>query len=175
MISISLGVPADSKSFFEFIDKDEKKSRAYFLAALQRAQDAGIIMLGANSNNPERDLVLEPVAPGNSPGVLSVANVNFAGVLQSAYGRNVDLAFYGTEVTVWRGDQEGYRVVKGASLATPLVALTMAVAKSLDPKLNYQQARTLRGACEKNIIGKKNISSGCVFSPEKFIKGLKSN
>lgn len=174
VISMSLGVPTDIKAFFEFIDRDETRSRAYYLAAVRRARDAGILMVGANSNNPDRDLVLEPVTPTNSPGVISVANVNFSGVMQSAYGRNVDLAFYGTGITVWGGAKEGYRVVKGASYATPLVAFAVAVGKSLKPDLTYDNVSLLRKSCERPIVGRKNISSGCVFSPEKFIKTLQT-
>lgn len=174
VISMSLAVPADSPAFFQFLDKNEYKSRGYYVGALRRAEQAGIILLGATSNDPDRDLLQDPVAPANSPGVISVANVNFEGVLQSAYGRNVDLAFYGTDIFVWRGDLEGTQVVKGASLATPLVALTLAVAKSLKPNLRDTDLASIKAACEKKIIGQKKISSGCIYSPRKFIESLKT-
>lgn len=172
VISMSIGVDAQSNSFFQFIDKNRQKSLTYYQAAVKRAQDKGILMVGSASNDPARDLVKEPVAPANSVGVISVGNVNFDAKIQSAYGANVDLAWYGTELYAWYGEKDGYRTVKGSSYSTPLVALTLAVAKSLKPDLSFKDVSLFRTSCEKTITGSKNIKSKCVFSPEKLIQKL---
>lgn len=172
VISMSIGVDTESNSFFQFIDNNKQKSLAYYHAAVKRAQDKGILMVGSASNNPARDLVKEPVAPANSTGVISVGNVNFDAKIQSAYGANIDLAWYGTGLYAWYGEKDGYRTVKGSSYSTPLVALTLAVAKSLKPDLSFKDANLFRTSCEKTITGSKNIKSKCVFSPEKLIQKL---
>lgn len=172
VISMSLGVDQRSDSFFRFIDNDLKKSRAYYQAALDRAVKDNILLVGTTSNDPARDLVKEPVVPGNSDNVIQVANVSFDGKVQSAYGQNVDLAFYGTGLYAWYGEKDGYRTVKGSSYSTPLVALTMAIGKSLKPTLSVKNINLMRAACEKPIIGKKNVISKCVFSPQKYIQSI---
>jgi subtilisin family serine protease len=172
VINMSIGVSGIFDSFFQFIDNDVKKSRDYYDLAVKRAHEAGIILVASNSNNPDRDLVKEPVLPANSENVIAVANVNFEGKIQSAYGENVELAYYGTNIYIWGGEVEGYRFVKGASFSTPLVALTAAVAKSLMPSLTYQDVASFKKSCEKPISGKKNIASRCIFSPEQFINQM---
>lgn len=172
VITMSLGVSSHSHSFFQFIENDLQKSRKYYDDAINRALAEGILLVGANSNDPQRNLDKEPVLPANSDGVIAVANVNYNGKIQSAYGKNVDLAFYGTDIYVWSGYTEGYQTVKGASFSTPLVALTLAVAKSLRPQLSYQEAMLFRSACEQPIYSLHNIASKCIFSPERLIKAL---
>ncbi|MNY42486.1 Thermostable alkaline protease precursor [compost metagenome] len=136
---------------------------------MRRAVDAGVILLGSASNDPNRNQDIENDIPSNSPGVLGVSNVNFDGVLQSAYGKNIQVAYYGTGVYVWNGFFEGFRTVKGTSFATPLVALVAAIGKSLDPNLSSKDISKFVNSCEKKISGKRTVGSGCVFSPEKFI------
>ncbi len=172
VITMSIGVSGIFDSFFRFIANDVKKSREYYNKAIKRAHDEGIILVASNSNDPDRDLAKEPVLPANSDNVIAVANVNYEGKIQSAYGENVDLAYYGTNIYIWGGRAEGYRFVKGASFSTPLVALTAAVAKSLRPKLSYQDIPLFKKSCEKPISGKKNIASRCIFSPEQLINKM---
>lgn len=172
IITMSIGVSGVFDSFFRFIDNDFKKSQYYYNQAVKRAHESGIILIASNSNDPDRDLVKEPVLPANSESVIAVANVNYEGKIQSAYGENVDLAYYGTNIYIWGGEVEGYRFVKGASFSTPLVALTAAVAKSLRPNLTYQDIAKFKKSCEKSISGKKNIASRCIFSPERLINKM---
>lgn len=173
VISMSLGVSEQATAFFEFIEKDQKKSLAYYEAAIQRAVSAGVIMLGAVSNDPALNQAVERNIPSNSNGVLAVANANFDGIIQSAYGTNIHVAYYGTGLTVWNGEKQGYRVVKGSSFSTPLIAFIAAIGKSLHPELTSADLAMFGKACEKRIVSKKNIASKCVFSPEKFIQSLK--
>lgn len=170
VITMSLGVSENSDSFFRFIANDKNKSWAYYLAAVRRAVDAGVILLGAASNDPNRNQEIENDIPSNSPGVIGVGNVNFEGVLQSAYGKNIQIAYYGTDIYVWNGFAEGFRTVKGTSFATPLVALTAAVGKSRHPDRSSMTVQRFQTACEKKISGRRSVGSGCVFSPEEFLR-----
>jgi hypothetical protein len=170
VITMSLGVSENSDSFFKFIANDKNKSWAYYLAAVRRAVNAGVILFGSASNDPNRNQEIENDIPSNSPGVIGVSNVNFAGVLQGAYGKNIQVAYYGTDIYVWNGFTEGFRTVKGTSFATPMVALTAAIGKSIDPKLNSSDVLRFKVSCEKKISGKRSVGTGCIFSPKEFIR-----
>lgn len=172
VITMSFGVSLDSRPFFSFINKDYDQSLAYLDSALFRAYAQGILLVGSTSNNPDRDHALEPQAPSQSPYVISVGNVNYAAQMQSSYGKNVDLAFYGTGLYVWGGHAEGYKRVKGASYSTPLVAFSLAIAKSIKTDIHFEDRLAMRNACERKITTKKSVSSGCVFSPKVFLESL---
>jgi hypothetical protein len=170
VISMSLGVSEKFESFFRFINNDGNKSRSYYEAAVKRAVDAGVLLFGAVSNDPNRNQDFEKEVPSNSSGVIGVANVNDDGVLQSAYGKSIAVAYYGTGLYVWNGYIEGFRTVKGSSFATPMVALAAAIAKSNNPDLSSKDILEFKKACEKNINGSKTVGSGCVFSPVELVR-----
>lgn len=170
VISMSLGVSEKSQSFFRFINNDGNKSRFYYEAAVKRAVDAGVLLFGAVSNDPNRNQDFEKEVPSSTSGVIGVANVNNDGVMQSAFGKSIAVAYYGTGLYVWNGYVEGFRTVKGSSFATPLVALTAAIAKSNNPDLSSKDILAFKKACEKDINGSKTVGSGCVFSPVELIK-----
>lgn len=172
VISMSLGVSLAYRSFFEFIEHDFDKSYKYLQDAIDRARDAGIILLAAASNNNRRDHVSDPQIPANANNILSVANVNYDGVIQSGFGMNIDIAYYGTGIYVWGGEVDGYETVKGSSLATPVVAVAAAVVKSMRPavELNRKFLLDARSSCAKRIESADNVLSRCVFSPEKLIQ-----
>lgn len=176
VISMSLGISNAYKSFFRFIDNNYDKSFKYLQDAIDRANTDGIIILGAVSNDNLRDHIEDPTVPANSNGVIAVANVDYDGVIQSGYGKNVDMAYYGTDIFVWSGPGyeyvTEYELTKGSSLATPLVALSMAILKSLKPDVKYSKELmlNLHKSCDRKIESKRNIISKCIYSPESFIQ-----
>lgn len=170
VVSMSFGISHNLDSFFQFIDNDLEQSRQYFYSAIQNALKANMILVGASSNNPVRNQFLDPQLPANAPGVISVSNVNYEGVMQSAYGDNTDTAFYGTDMFVWNGEEFGYAYETGASYATPLVAFTLALDRSLYGRRSFSLLRRqVRNACDRALWGPRNVASRCIFSPEHFL------
>jgi hypothetical protein len=172
VISLSLGISERYRSFFNFINGDYDKSMSYLEDAIKRARQAGIIIFGANSNDTNRDHVIEQQIPADLDSVISVANVNYLGEIISGYGEATDLAFYGTDIYVWDGKDFGYKLQRGSSYATPLVALSVALTNSVlnqEISPNRQLSERLKTACEFSIKTKRNVSSRCVFSPESFL------
>lgn len=145
----------------------------YLKAAINRALDAQMVLVGSSSNNPARDQNIERQVPANIGGIISVSNVNYNAQMQSAYGENTDTAFYGTDIFVWDGIDYGYSLVKGSSYATPLVAFSIALKLSMskkeDPFDHTNLRKKIRTSCERQISGPRNVASHCVFSPSKLI------
>ncbi|EQC46171.1 peptidase, S8/S53 family [Bacteriovorax sp. Seq25_V] len=168
VISMSLGVSNAYRSFFKFIDNDYEKSFKYLQDAIDRAVEEDILLLSASSNNSGRDHILDPEVPTNNKGVISVANVDYSGKIQSAYGENITTAYFGTGIYVWGGEKEGDLKQKGSSYATPLVALSLTIAKAQNPKLAYgtKLLNKIKRACQAKIKAKKNVASKCIFSPK---------
>jgi len=167
VISMSLGVSTAYKSFFKFIDNDYEKSYQYLQDAIDRAVAKKIILFSASSNNTARDHILDPEVPTNNHGVISVANVDYNGKIQSAYGENIHTSYFGTGIYVWAGEKEGDQIQKGSSYATPLVALAMTIYKSKYPEISYgnKLIRKIKKSCQSKIKAKKNVASRCIFSP----------
>ncbi|WP_417336432.1 S8 family serine peptidase [Halobacteriovorax marinus] len=187
IISISQGVSKFNRYSFRFIDGDANKSMAYIQSAIDRAKKSGAVVVGSVSNESGRDHVLDPSIPGNLENVLSVANVNFNGVIESGYGKNVDLAYYGTDIFVWEGrcgdykhqsiwtcdrdgNNSGFKSVKGSSLSTPIVALSLGIlsATGVDLEMSNRLKEDIRSSCSDSIVGKRNTISKCIYSPSKF-------
>lgn len=172
IISLSLGISKAYRSSFQFIEGDYERSISYLSNAIKRAKEEGIIVLGANSNDSQRDHAIEPQIPANLEHVISVANVDYDGHIRSGYGDNTELAFYGTNMYVWSGKDFGYNIRTGSSYATPLVALTLALTNSISKKELQSDAllaKHLKNSCEFKIRTQRNISSRCVFSPSLFL------
>ncbi|GEM_PF-4688925 len=189
IISISQGISLYNKYSFLFVDNDFNKSIGYVKSAIARAKERGVIIVGSISNDNTRDHVIEPSVPGNLEDVLSVANVNSNGVIQSGYGNNTDIAYYGTDIFVWEGrcdeyvkgykdgctelsKTNGFTKVTGSSLSTPIVAVSLGIlsAAGADIQMNEELISRIKKSCSKSIKTSKNISSRCVFSPEKLTK-----
>lgn len=187
IISISQGVSKFNRFSFRFIDGDNNKSLAYIQSAIDRAKRSGVVVVGSISNESGRDHVKDPSIPGNLKNVISVANVNFNGIIESGYGNNVDLAYYGTDVFVWEGrcddykyqspwtcDRDGitsgFKSVTGSSLATPIVALSLGILSStgVDLEMSNGLREDIRTSCSDSITGKRNTISRCIYSPSKF-------
>lgn len=113
--------------------------------ALQRAQDAGILVVAA-AGNQHRDLAILPSWPAASPldNVVSVAATTVEGLLASisSFGSPVDLAAPGDLIlsTALGGDYE-WRT--GTSMASPMVAGVATLVASVAPTADW---RTLRDA-----------------------------
>ena len=189
IISISQGISKYNKYSFLFIDNDYEKSMNYIKQAIKRAKDKGVLIVGSVSNDNSRDHVDEPSIPGNLENVTSVANVDFDGVIQSGYGRNVDIAYFGTDIFVWAGRCEdyvrrsrgscndllsnsGFELVKGSSLSTPIVAVALAVVKATGAEVKFDDKfnKRISTSCSKKITSRKNVNSKCIFSPAEFTK-----
>lgn len=187
IISISQGVSKHNRFSFRFIDGDHNKSLAYIQSAINRAKSSGVVIVGSISNESGRDHVKDPSIPGNLENVISVANVSFNGVIESGYGKNVDLAYYGTNIFVWEGrcedyqyqppwtcdrsgNNSGFKSVKGSSLATPIVALSLGILSStgVDLEMSNVLREEIRTSCSASIAGKRNTISRCIYSPSKF-------
>jgi len=189
VISISQGISVDNRYSFQFIDNDYHKSLRYVTDALLRAKKQGAIILGAVSNDSTRNHLLEPEAPANLDNVISVANVDKKAMLKSGYGQNIDIAYYGSDIFVWAGrcedyvrvdpigckrDQvkEGFETVSGSSLATPIVALSLALVKAAGAEIEMNEilVKRMRSSCAKKIQSKRSVISDCVFSPSELMQ-----
>ncbi len=187
IISISQGVSLYNKYSFRFIDNDYEKSLNYVQAAVERARKKGAIIVGSISNDNSRDHVKEPSVPGNLENVLSVANVDAHGVIQSGYGKNVEIAYYGTDIFVWEGRCEefikgfkgectelkktnGFKSVTGSSLSTPIVALSLGIlsATGVEIQMNDDFKNRLHNSCSRSIKANRSVKSKCIFSPSKL-------
>lgn len=187
VISISQGISINNRYSFQFIDNDYSKSLAYLQSAINRATEKGSIVVGSVSNESSRDHVVDPSVPGNLDNVLSVANVNFDGVIKSGYGNNVDIAYYGTDIFVWDGrcydrirqlawackDLDGknsFEYVTGSSLSTPIVALSLGILSAAGAEVvaDKKLETVIQRSCSKKITTKRNIKSRCIYSPTKL-------
>ncbi len=116
---------------------------AYLAQAIQNAQAAGVVFVAA-AGNEGRNLYYSPTYPATYPGVISVgatdANDQMASF--SNYGTNeVLITAPGVQIQSTYLNQ-GYQSLSGTSMATPQVSGAIALALSLNPRLNLEQLRT---------------------------------
>lgn len=171
VINMSLGVSRDYKSFFRFVDNDVQKSLKYLTDAIDRAYQKNVVLMGASSNNNNRDQTLDPNYPADLKHVISVTSVNLNHEIKRAYGRIIMTAFYGEEIFGLAGDGNIIRST-GTSFATPMIAATIALALSIRPWLTVDEIRDMViKASTQKINGRRQIRNG-VFSPLKFLQML---
>ena len=92
-------------------------------------------ILVSSAGNDGRNLKLDPYMPCTNHLVICVANLNRSGRLSpdSNFSPNaVDIAAPGTEILSTYG--HGYKVLSGTSMASPHVAATAAILKSMRPQ-----------------------------------------
>ncbi|WP_438872250.1 type VII secretion-associated serine protease mycosin [Paractinoplanes rishiriensis] len=102
--------------------------------AVQRAVDAGVIVVAAAGNNATAEGGNPVPFPASYDGVIGVGATTAEGTraTYSQHGKYVDIAAVGDNVTVaWRGT--GHAVVQGTSFAAPFVSATVALIKQRFP------------------------------------------
>lgn len=168
IINMSLGVSKDYKSFFQFIDGDYNKSFKYLNDAIERARRANVVLLGASSNDNNRNQSVEPEYPADMKHVISVTSVNLNHEIKRAFGKIIMTAFYGEEIHGLKGDTV---IIKsnGTSYATPMIAATIGLALSINPDSDLELIREfVAKASSHPISGGRQIRNG-VFDPLEFL------
>ncbi len=113
--------------------------------AINTAIANGIIVVAAAGN----DGVNTPAYPANYPGVISVASTNSSDSLSwfSNYGSWVDVAAPGEGIySTYPQSLGGYSYLDGTSMASPIVAASAGILKTLRPDLNSYQLEALLGS-----------------------------
>lgn len=168
VINMSLGISKWNTLPFMFIDKSKKKSLAYIQAAINRAYDAGIVIVSSSSNDNSRNQTKEPDIPSDMKHVFSVTSVDFNHVIRKAYGRIIMTAFYGEDILLYSGDGK-YDRLTGTSFAGPMVAAGIAMLMAKVPAISIKSIKKkVKDASIHKIYGNKKIRNG-VFDLIKFL------
>lgn len=112
--------------------------------AIKRSEEHGMIFIAAAANDGKsNDTASVYPANAQTPHMISVAASDSSDQKPSwsNYGRKVDIAAPGVQIlsTI----PGGYKELSGTSMATPLVAGTVALMKSLDLSLSGAEARSI--------------------------------
>ena len=125
---------------FEFVDGDEELDDEALRAAIQRAEDAGIVTVCAAGNEGSDALTY----PGNYPECVCVAaqaeNGQIAGF--SNMNEHVDLLAPGVNMySTWSGQADAYMRLDGTSQATAVVSGALAMMFAAKPGLTVAGAK----------------------------------
>jgi thermitase len=120
--------------------------------AIKKAEEKGVIFVAAAANDG-RSNDSSDIYPANAqtPNMISVAASNSSDEKPqwSNFGRKVDIAAPGADIlsTI----PGGYKLLSGTSMATPYVAASVALLKSLDMSLTGAQARSILQSTGKAV------------------------
>ncbi|WP_433359356.1 type VII secretion-associated serine protease mycosin [Actinoplanes sp. CA-142083] len=131
-------------------------------AAVQRALDAGVVVVAAAGNNGAGQTEADTPYPADFPGVIGVGAVTLDGTRAdfSQKGDYVDLVAYGKDVTAAaRGS--GHLTDQGTSFSTPFVTATVALMLERFPGLTPAQVlQRLKATADPPPGGTKEYGAG---------------
>jgi len=148
-----------------------------FNTALANAYAAGITIVAA-AGNSRRNIEDASISPANHPNVITVSASNSAGEFASNYsnfGSSVDIMAPGNFIYATYLDNT-YAYLTGTSMASPIVAGTVALLKSKVPTLTQAQIYNAltATALDKNAIGKDVYTGYGLVQPFKALSYLDS-
>lgn len=143
---------------------------SFLHAKIKEATSKGIIVVFA-SGNASQNVDKTPSYPGSLPEVISVAsstpNKNLSSF--SNYGKTVTIAAPGTAIySTYKSG--GYQNLNGTSMATPMIAATMALGKSIDKSLTTEKAKQLLCATSQPFAAGKTKCG--LIDASKFISAV---
>lgn len=148
--------------------------RAPVREAVERAVDAGVLVIAAAGNEGNRD-PSQSMYPAAYDGVLAVAAVDGAGApMQSSNAAEwVDLAAYGENLTVVAPGGSGYRAESGTSFAAAQVSGAAALVLSRFPELSAEEvARRLIASASPVGGGRNDLTGAGIVDPFGAVTGL---